>query len=171
MDHVKELHPAEYIVGTDNLIQIKGININADDRHVYLVSQRNFVFIITFKIDMQQKMAYWTIQHIGSKKVAKEHIYEIQVISEKDPRRKVVFSEHCFNDALKADDVFRLAKCAMLPVNAMDHFIKDRKLSFRFLIKHIPGQYKPNQEGAKNEKMPPKKGPKGQKRPDPKPKA
>lgn len=166
MDHVKERHPLESNFGPNNIIEIKGINVRVDDRYIYLVSQSKFIFIITFKIDMLQKMAYWTIQHIGSKKIAKDHIYEIHLTSEKDSRRKVVFSEHCFNDALKADEVFRLAKCAMLPLEAMEHFVKDRKLTFRFFIKHIPGAPY-NKEGGKNENVPPKKGPKGPKGPGP----
>lgn len=167
MNHVKERHPAECNVGIDNTIEIKGINIRSDNRYVYLVTQTKYIFIITFKIDILQKMAYWTIQHIGSKKVAREHIYEVHLTSEKDPRRRVVFSEHCFNDVMKADEVFRLAKCGMLPLEAMEHFVKDRKLSFRFFIKRIPHAPK-NKEVSKNENMPPKKGLKG---PGPKPKA
>lgn len=165
MDHAKERHP-ENVVGTDDIIELKGLNIKADNRQVYLVSQTKFVFILTFKIDMLQKMVYWTIQHIGSKKVARDHIYEIHVTSEKDSRRKVVFTEHCFNDILKADEVFRQAKCAVLPVGTMEHFVKDRKLSFRFFIKRIPSPPN-NKEGDKNA---PKKGPKGNKGPGPKPK-
>lgn len=160
VDHIRERHPEQCNVGADNIIEIQGINIRADDRYLYVVSQAKFIFIITFKIDVQQKMVYWTIQHIGSKKVAKEHIYEIHVTSMKDPRRKVVFSEHCFNDALRADEVFRQAKCAMLPVEALEHFVRDGKLSFRFLIKRIPSPSY-NKEGGENKNKPSKKWSKG----------
>ncbi|KAI5651973.1 beta-eliminating lyase domain-containing protein [Phthorimaea operculella] len=99
-------------------------------------------------VDTLQKMAYWAIQHVGGKKVAQQHIYEIHVTSKLDSRRKVVFIEHCFNDAIKADEVFRQAKCGVLPLNSLNHFIKDKKLSFRFFVKRIP----PAQPKNKNEK-------------------
>lgn len=166
-DHIKERHPDQCNVGTDDIIEIRGINIRADDRYLYVVSRAKHIFIITFKIDVQQKMAYWIIQHIGSKNVAKDHIYEIHVTSGQDPRRKVVFSEHCFNDALTADEVFRLAKCAMLPVETLEHFVTDGKLSFRFFIKRMPNLPK-NKEGDANKDKPSKKWSKG---PSPNPKA
>lgn len=164
-DHIRECHPEAYTANaTDNKIEMKNINIKNDDRYLYMAWQSKFTFIITFKIDVRQKMAYWAIQHVGSKKIAKEHIYEIHVTSEKDPRRKVVFSEHCFNDALKADEVFRQAKCAMMSVEALEHFVKDGKLPFRYFIKRIPGP--PNKkEGGENKNKALKNAP------GPKPKA
>lgn len=165
MEHCKERHPANCDVSSDADVELENINVNEDERHVYLVSQAKQLFIITMKIDTLQKMAYWTIQHIGSKKVAEQHIYEIHVTSKKDSRRKTVFIDHCFNDSRKADDIFREAKyCAIMPTNVLDHFIKDKKMSFRFFIKRLPpavaeNKNKENDDGKNDNK--PQKGPKG----------
>lgn len=169
MAHFKERHPNE-CVSADTEIEIKNINLKEDDRYMYLTSHSKMLFTITLKIDTLQKMAYWVVQHIGSKKVAQQHVYDIQVTSKKDSRRKVVFTEHCFNDTLKADEVFRLAKCGMLPVSALEHFVNDRTMSFRFSIRrftNMPNDVK--NEGGKNETHQNKgpKGPKGPQRPQP----
>lgn len=162
MEHFKERHPKHCDVNTDTDVEVSNISIREDERLVYLVAQTKMLFIITMKIDTLQKMAYWTIQHIGSKKVAQQHIYEIHVTSKQDPRRKVVFIEHCFNDAMKADDVFRIGKCAVLPLDVLAHFIKDKHLSFRFFIKRIPGgpKQKGETDNGKNDNKQ-NKGPKG----------
>lgn len=164
MDHFKERHAEHCEVNSDVDVVLKNISITADDRHFFLVSQGKMLFIITMKIDTLQKMAYWTIQHIGSKKVAKQHIYEIHVTSNLDARRKVVFMEHCFNDSIKADLVFRQGKCAVLPLEVLTHFIKDKMLTFRFFIKRITPQPKgPKASGddGNNDSRPPNQGPKG----------
>ncbi|XP_052759389.1 E3 ubiquitin-protein ligase siah-1-like isoform X2 [Galleria mellonella] len=138
MDHFKERHPLNCNVNTDTDVELNNINVKEDDRYMYLISQGKLLFIITMKIDTLQNMVYWTIQHIGSKAVAHQHVYEIHVTSKQDTRRKIVFMEHCFNDALKADEVFRIGKCGIMPLNMFGHFIKDNKMSFRFFIKRIP---------------------------------
>lgn len=139
MDHFKERHEEYCNASSDSDIVLDNINVKEDDRHFFMVSQGKMLFIITFKLDTLQKMAYWTVQHIGSKLVAKQHIYEIHVTSNQDQRRKVVYIEHCFNDSIKADEVFRLGKCAVLPLDYLSHFVKDKKLTFRFFIKRLPG--------------------------------
>ncbi|KAJ2946156.1 hypothetical protein O0L34_g5087 [Tuta absoluta] len=165
MDHFTERHPTNCNVSSDAEVELDNVNVREDDRHIYVVSQAKLIFILTFKVDTLQKMAYWAIQHIGGKKVAQQHIYEVHVTSKLDPRRKVVFIEHCFNDAIKADEVFRQAKCAVLPLNSLNHFVKDKKLSFRFFIKRIPPaqpKNKNDKDEGKNVQTPNQnKGPKG----------
>lgn len=163
MDHFKERH-ADYCSATSDAdIVLDKINIKEDDRHFFLVSQGKLLFIITFKLDTLQKMAYLAVQHIGSKFVARQHIYEIHVTSNQDQRRKVVYTEHCFNDAIKAEEVFRQGKCAVLPLDYLSHFIKDKKLTFRFFIKRLPAQPKGKQEkdDGNNENKPTNSGQKG----------
>lgn len=162
MDHFKERHTDNCNVTSDADVELNNVSVKEDDRYVYLVSQGKMLFIITMKIDSLQKMAYWTVQFIGGKNVARQHIYEIHVTSKQDARRKTVYTEHCFNDAIKADDVFRLGKCAIMPLDALSHYIKDRKLSFRFFIKRLPPVYNPGNGDGKNPK-PQNKGPKGPK--------
>lgn len=153
MDHFKERHAENCNVATDEEVEISNVDIKTDDRHLYLVSQTKMLFIITMKIDTLQEMAYWTIQHIGSKKVAHDHIYEIHITSKQNSRRKVVYIDHCFNDALKADEVFRTGKCAVVPLDFLANFINNKKLSFRFFIKRLPAEPK------NNNKQPGQKGP------------
>lgn len=164
MDHFKERHGSFCNVTTDEEVEITNVDIKNDDRHFFLVAQSKLLFILTMKIDTLQKMAYWTIQHIGSKKVAQDHIYEIHITSKQNPRRKVVFIEHCFNDAIKAEEVFRQGKCAVLPLDSLVHYIKDKAMSFRFFIKRIPPGG-PKNNNAKNDNKPPGpnqgNGPKG----------
>ncbi|XP_053607938.1 E3 ubiquitin-protein ligase Siah1-like [Plodia interpunctella] len=138
IEHFKERHPAHCNISSDSEVELDNIKITEDDRHMFLVAQGKLLFIITMKIDTLQKMVYWAVQHIGGKKSAQQHVYEIHVSSKQDTRRKTVFIEHCFNDAIKADEVFRIGKCAVMPLDVLSHFIKDRKLSFRFFIKRMP---------------------------------
>lgn len=156
MDHFKDRHPTHCNVTSDTDVELNNINTKEDERFVYMVSQGKMLFIITMKIDTLQKMVYWCVQHIGGKKAAQQHIYEIHVTSKKDPRRKVVFIEHCFNDAIKADEVFRQAKCGILPLDALHHFINNKQMSFRFFIKRIPPvqKTKPGKADDKTETNP-----------------
>lgn len=174
MDHFKERHADHCDVTSDADVVLKNISAKEDDRHFFLTAQGKMLFIITMKIDTLQKMAYWTVQHIGSKKGAQQHVYEIHVTSNQDARRKVVFMEHCFNDSIKADEVFRIGKCAVLPLDVLSHFVKDKKLTFRFFIKRIPPAQpkgpKDKGDGGNNDNPPPNQGPKGPGSKGPKPK-
>lgn len=164
MEHFKDRHASHCNVATDEEVELNNVDINNDDRHFFLVAQTKFLFIITIKIDTLQKMVYWTIQHIGSKKAAHDHIFEIHVLSKQNPRRKVVFTEHCFNDAIKAEEIFRQGKCAVLPLDVLIHYIKDKKLSFRFFIKRIPPpppKNKNDKGDGKNDNKPLNQGHKG----------
>lgn len=169
MEHFKDRHGDHCDVTSDADVVLKNVSVDEDERHFFLTSQFKMLFIITMKIDTLQKMAYWAIQHIGSKHVAKQHVYEIHVTSNQDARRKVVFTEQCFNDAIKADEVFRIGKCALLPLDSLAHFIKDKKLTFRFFIKRIgpPPQGKPKDKGDGGNDNGPNQGP-GPKGPGPK---
>ncbi|XP_063389167.1 E3 ubiquitin-protein ligase SIAH1-like [Cydia fagiglandana] len=148
MEHFKEKHPAHCVAEVDReagwRLQVEQLDLKECARHVFLAAQQNFLFIITLKVDTIQRMAYWVIQHIGQKKIAQQHLYEIQVTSGRDQQRKVVFTEHCLNDSLKADEVFRQANCAVMPLDMLTHFIKDKTLSFRFVIKRLNRDNKEN---------------------------
>uniref|UniRef100_S4PXU7 E3 ubiquitin-protein ligase n=1 Tax=Pararge aegeria TaxID=116150 RepID=S4PXU7_9NEOP len=165
LDHFKERHPKN--LNTDDEITINNTTITNDDRHMYLVAQNKFLFIISFKIDTMQKMAYWAVQHIGSKKSAQQHVYEVHVTSNQDQRRKVIYTEHCFNDAIEANEIFRMAKCAIMPLNMMDHFLKDKRLTFSCTIKrNQPGFKKgtgsaPENKTSQNHSKAKPKGPGG----------
>lgn len=147
LDHFKERHPRNLSANDD--ITINNISVTIDDRHMYLVAQNRFIFIVSFKIDTMQKLAFWAVQHIGSKKSANQHVYELQVTSNEDNRRKAIFTDHCFNDAMDVNEIFRSAKCAVMPLDMMAHFIKDKKLTFSISIKRYqPGIKKgPGSEG------------------------
>ncbi|KAL4709899.1 hypothetical protein ACJJTC_003862 [Scirpophaga incertulas] len=146
MNHFKERHPTNCNVSSDTEVELDKIDIHEDNRIVYLITQGKLHFILTFKVDTLQKMAYWAIQVIGGKNIALQHVFEIHVTSKKDDRRKVVFIEHCFNDSIKPDEVFRQNKCAVLPLQALDHYILNKKLSFRFFIKRAPLTSKHNKD-------------------------
>uniref|UniRef100_A0A1E1WES9 E3 ubiquitin-protein ligase n=1 Tax=Pectinophora gossypiella TaxID=13191 RepID=A0A1E1WES9_PECGO len=170
VNHFKERHADNFIANPDADIELSNVNIREDDRHMYLLNQGKLLFILTMKIDTSQKMAYWTVQHIGSKNMARQYIYEVCVTSKQDPRRKVVFIEHCFNDAIKADEVFRQAKCALLPLDSLNHFIANKKMSFKFLVRRLAASAPKNKTDAavadgQNENKfnngPPKQGSKG----------
>lgn len=138
MEHFKERHTDCCNVTSDADIVLENIDINEDNRHFFLVPQGKMLFIVNFKLNTLQKMAYWTIQHIGSKNIAKQYLYDILVTSNRDPRRKASYSEHCFNDAIKADEVFRQGMCPIIPLEYLSHYIKDKKLTFRFSIRWVP---------------------------------
>ncbi|KAH9642147.1 hypothetical protein HF086_007457 [Spodoptera exigua] len=165
MEHFKDRHAENCGVTTDEEVELTNVDIKNDDRHLFLVAQAKFIFIVTVKMDTLQNMVYWTIQHIGNKKVAHDHIYEIHVLSKQAPRRKVVFTEHCFNDAIKPEEIFREGKCPMMPLEVLINYIKDKKLSFRFFIKRIPPAVPKNNNdkgNGKNDNKPnPGPGPKG----------
>lgn len=167
MEHFKDRHAEHCSVTTDEEVELTNVNIKNDDRHLFLVAQAKFIFIVTVKMDTLQNMIYWTIQHIGSKKVAHDHIFEIHLLSKQTPRRKIVFTEHCFNDAVKPEEIFREGKCPMLPLEVLVNYIKDKKLSFRFFIKRIPpaapktNNDKGNGNGKNDNKPNPGPGPKG----------
>lgn len=111
---------------------------------MFLLKQNQKLFILTVKIDVLKKAAFWTIQHIGSKFAAQHYVYEIHVTSKKNDKRRFVYTENCFNELLKSDEIFSLGKCPIIPLNVLKHFVKDGKLVFRYLIKNVgPPQPKP----------------------------
>lgn len=148
MTHFKERHPQNYIINIDSEVELNNVSTKEDDRFVYLVSQGNILFIITVKIDVLQKVVYWVIQVIGSKKVAQEHIYEIHIASKQDSRRKIIFIDHCFSNAITADEVYHIGKCAILPLNVFSQFIFNNKFSFKFFIKRSSTEQKSKYENS-----------------------
>ncbi|KAG6445897.1 E3 ubiquitin-protein ligase SIAH1 [Manduca sexta] len=152
MDHFQERHQKNCNVSSDTPVNLDNIELKEDERFLYLVAQQKMLFIITVKLDTLQKMAFWIVQHIGSKSVARQHIYEIHLTSNLDERRKLVFCDHCFNDAIKADEVFRQGKCAVVPFEALKHFIKDKKITFKFFIKRLPVANKKKVDNGKDAK-------------------
>ncbi|CAK1595955.1 unnamed protein product [Parnassius mnemosyne] len=181
MDHFKDRHPQNCNINTETEVEFNNISIHEDERFVYLVSQGKLLFIVTMKIDTLQNIAYWVIQHIGSKNMAQQHIYEIHITSKQDNRRKVVFIDHCFNDSYTADGVYRLGKCGILPLKVLTHFILNKKFSFQFYIKRNPagpknkvekmtGTYE-NKQPFKGYKGPKPKGPNNQQHRNPTPKS
>lgn len=135
MDHFKDRHPQHCNINMETGVELNNVSINEDERFLYLAQQGNLLFIVTMKIDTLQKVAYWVVQHIGSKKSAQQHIYEVHITSKQDPRRQVIFIDHCYNDILSADAVYRLGKCGILPLDMFSHFIHNKKCSFKFVIK------------------------------------
>ncbi|GBP85961.1 hypothetical protein EVAR_63110_1 [Eumeta japonica] len=137
LNHFKERHPNNCNISENNTVEINNVNINEDDRYLYLVPQGKFLFLLTVRLDTQKNMIYWSIQHIGSKSAAMQYIYEIHLGSLNNEKRKIVFTEQCFNDAIKADEVFNLAKCPMLSLDSLSTFIKNKKFSFQIYIKRL----------------------------------
>lgn len=137
LDHFKEHHPLYCNINSNTDIHLKNMSATTDDRFMYLIPQGKLLFTLSIKIDTCQKMAYWAIQHIGSKRTAQQHSYEIQIISTQDLRRKVTFADQCFSDAFDINEIFRQGKCGIMPLKMLPHFIKDGNLLFRFdIIKH-----------------------------------
>lgn len=167
MDHFKEHHPKNCNLNSDVDVEIDKVDLKENERYVYLLSHQNkFLFIMTFKIDIMQRIAYWVIQHIGPKKNAQQYVYEIHVTSKINNKRKYVYTETCFNDALKADEVFHRGQCPVMLLDTLAHFIKHRKLAFRFFIKRIPTNQPNKSDGNGNDDNQkgndtPHKGPKG----------
>lgn len=171
MPHFQDRHPLHCNLSSDTDVVLDNVDVTEDDRFVYLVNQGKFLFVMTIKIDAMKKMSHWTIQHFGSKKSAAQHLYEIHITSLQDPRRKVIFMEHCFNDAISADEVIRIGKCAMLPLDLLSHYMKDKRLSFRYFIRiKVPftrmnaikdGKNKPQNVDWKSKPQFSKKGPDG----------
>lgn len=159
LDHFKERHPGNFLLNQATDVNINNVSTLVDERYMYLIPQGKFLFILTFKIDTCQKMAYWVIQHIGSKKAAQACIYEIHVSSKQDDERKVIYTEKCFNDVFDTNEIFRQARCAVMPLNMLTHFIKDGKLTFNFTVKKNQPNFR--NKGKVNENKQTNKGPKG----------
>lgn len=164
LGHFKERHPQNCNISMNTDIHLNNISVSVDDRYMYLVEQQKFLFILSIKMDTCQKMAYWAIQHIGSKKTAQQHTYEINITSKQDERRKVIFSDTCYNDAFDTNEIFRQGKCGVMPLNVLSHFIKDGKLLFQFNIirnqSNFKNRNKSNGPNTGNNQI--HKGPKGQ---------
>ncbi|XP_047529844.1 E3 ubiquitin-protein ligase SIAH1-like [Vanessa atalanta] len=159
LDHFKERHPNHCYMNTDNDININNISISVDERYMYLMPQGKFLFLLTFKVDTCQKMAYWVVQHIGSKKAAQQHVYGIHITSKQDDKRTVIFTDKCFNDAFDVNEIFRQARCGVMPLTMLSHFIKDGKLSFQFIVKKNQPFFKNKDKGFVKETNQRPKGP------------
>ncbi|XP_045497626.1 E3 ubiquitin-protein ligase Siah1-like [Colias croceus] len=143
MNHFQESHPQNCDKKPNSDITFEKISTTSDYRFLYLLQQNKQVFILSFKIDTVQKLAYWLVQYLGTKSAAMQNIYEIHITSLQNVKRKVVFADHCFSDSLDVNDVFRQAKCAVMPLIMLNHFIGNSKLVFRCLIKRRSSEPEP----------------------------
>ncbi|CAG4980191.1 unnamed protein product [Colias eurytheme] len=143
MNHFQESHPQNCDKKPNSDITIEKISTTSDHRFLYLLQQNKQVFILSFKIDTVQKLAYWLVQYLGTKSAAMQNIYEIHITSFQNVKRKVVFADHCFSDSMDVNDVFRQAKCAVMPLIMLNHFIGNSKLVFRCLIKRRSSEPEP----------------------------
>lgn len=153
MEHFKQKHPNACDAGpqADADVELENVSLRECDRRLFLAAQNKFLFIITVKIDTIQRMAYWTVQHIGPKKQAHQYLYEIHVNSKREPQRKVIFTEHCFSDTVKVEEIIRQNNCAVLPLGTLAQFIINDKLSFRYLIRKVNEKPKQNENAAAND--------------------
>ncbi|XP_073948566.1 E3 ubiquitin-protein ligase SIAH1-like [Choristoneura fumiferana] len=142
-EHVKEMHTSMFTEGLEAEIEMEGLTMRDCDRRVHVAAQQRNVFVVTFKLDSIQRLAYWTIQYMGPKKYAHNYNYEIHVTSKREPHRKVIFTERCLSDTTKTEDIFRQCLCAVLSLNALETFSTDNKVSYRFVISRHNPNYKP----------------------------
>lgn len=160
MSHFKERH-SQNVLNITSDITIPDIFLNNDCRHLYLLQFNKQIFFLSFKIDTVQKMAFWFVQYVGTKKAARQNVYEIQMTSKQHEKRQVTYVDYCFSDSMDANEVFRNAQCAVMPLNMMAHFIAGSKITFRCLIKRAfegkPGFIKNDQ--AKDSSSSQRKGP------------
>ncbi|XP_038212264.1 E3 ubiquitin-protein ligase SIAH1A-like isoform X2 [Zerene cesonia] len=144
MNHFKVCHPQNCDIKPGSDIRIQNISTTSDHRLLYLFEQNKKGFILSFKIDTVQKHAYWLVQYLGSNCASRQNIYEIHITSLQNKNRKVVFADHCFSDSMDVDDVFRQAKCAVMPLIMLNQFIENSKLVFQCLLKRTGSEPKPS---------------------------
>ncbi|KAI8442402.1 hypothetical protein MSG28_005918 [Choristoneura fumiferana] len=152
MEHFKQKHPEACDCGpqADADVELENMSLRQCDRRLLLAAQNKYLFIITVKVDTIQRMAYWTVQHIGPKKQAHQYLYEIHLNSKREPQRKIVFTEHCFSDTVKVEEIIRQNNCAVLPLGTLGQFIMNDKLNFRYLIRRVNEKPKPDENAAPN---------------------
>lgn len=143
---------------TENMeaeIEVERVTLLECNRRVSVAVQRRNIFIITFKVDTIQRLAYWTVQYMGPKKYAHTFDYEIHVSNKHEPRRKVIFREYCTSDSVKTEDIFSKCCCAVLSLKALQAFSIGDKVSYRVIIlKHQP-KHNSKQEFGKGQPCPP----------------
>lgn len=131
-------------------VELGGVSLRQCDRRVLLAAVYKHLFLVTVTVDTVQRMAYWTVQHIGPKKQAHQYLYEIHLNSKREPQRKIVFTDHCFSDAVKVEEIIRQNNCAVLPLGTLGLFIMNDKLSFKYAIRNVNQKPKPNENLAPN---------------------
>ncbi|XP_047517840.1 E3 ubiquitin-protein ligase SIAH1-like isoform X1 [Pieris napi] len=160
LNHFKDRHPGNCANITSD-VTIDNISVTNDCRHFYLLQFNKQIFYLSFKIDTVQKLGYWLVQYVGTKKAARQNVYEIQMNSKQHQKRQVTYIDYCFSDSMEANEVFRQAQCAVMPLIMMGHFIDNSKITFRCLIKRA-FEGKPafkNNDQSKDSTSGQKKGP------------
>ncbi|VVD04531.1 unnamed protein product, partial [Leptidea sinapis] len=148
----KQKHPENIKENANSEFNLNHVSINAHLKQIFIMSMNKRVFIVSFDINPVNKMAFWAVQLIGTKKQAVDCTYEIQLTSMQTEKRMVTFKDHCFNDTMDDSEIYGLAKCPVMPLDMLSHFMKDNKLCFRCELKLSTYQKTKNDGPNRNQK-------------------
>ncbi|XP_050670826.1 probable E3 ubiquitin-protein ligase sinah [Leptidea sinapis] len=152
VEHCKQKHPENIKENANSEFNLNHVSINAHLKQIFVMSMNKRVFIVSFDINPVNKMAFWAVQLIGTKKQAVDCTYEIQLTSMQTEKRMVTFKDHCFNDTMDDSEIYGLAKCPVMPLDMLSHFMKDNKLCFRCELKLSTYQKTKNDGPNRNQK-------------------
>ncbi|OWR48819.1 hypothetical protein KGM_213302 [Danaus plexippus plexippus] len=141
LDHFKEHHSQNLIMTMDQKVTINNLNINEDDRFVYIMPQGKMMFIVTLKIDTKLKLAFFAVQLIACQKIAQQHVYELSITSLQDKERRVNYFDHCFSDATETREILQSAKCCVMSLSMLGNFINKKSLSFSLNVQRLRPNY------------------------------
>ncbi|XP_041978517.1 E3 ubiquitin-protein ligase SIAH1-like [Aricia agestis] len=134
-EHFKSNHAENCRIRLDQESELK-VNSSTDNRLMFMLSQGKYLFLFTIKIDTYQKMIYYVVQHIGIKKFAQQFVYEINIVSKKDSRRKVIFIDHCYSDTSDIKEIFSNGTCGIMPLGMFAHFVENDRITLKISIKN-----------------------------------
>ncbi|XP_045480616.1 E3 ubiquitin-protein ligase SIAH1A-like isoform X2 [Harmonia axyridis] len=132
VDHFERYH--EEKVWRNNNEGIANINLEVNVNNFSIISFMNgrHYFLLRHRRDVKLQKAYWAIQLIGSKDIAKEYNYKFEI---SNGRRKLKKTEICENDTTDCNKIFGNENCFAIPFkNLITYLDSSGQLKFKFQI-------------------------------------
>lgn len=101
-------------------------------KQINLIDAFNKKFVFLYNSHPTTTNVVFIIYLIGRKSQAQKYMIDFEL---KDDLRKVKLIETCYSDADDLKSIINGHRCCVIPKKLVETYVKDKKLSFRFVVK------------------------------------
>lgn len=128
--HFDDTHPENRQSTGDTELLITNIKSNKTTMHLVEIGPYNF--IIRVKFDEKTSKVYMVAQLYGTCVSASKWSYKFQI---SNGTKMYEYSDICLPNFVAAEDIYKDAKCAVLPTDFAMNFVKEDCLAYKFSLK------------------------------------
>lgn len=137
VDHFERYHDEKVWRNTFEDTALIDINVNINNFTIIDFMNGRHYFLLRHRRDVKKQKAYWAIQLIGTREMAKGYDYEFEI---SNGRRKLQITEICESDTTNCNEIFENEKCFSIPFKHLINYLNEiGQLKIKFQISRFQG--------------------------------